>query len=60
MVRVSTSMLLTNSMNGNSDSDNYSHCSLRPEEFTPPPSESDKLQEQETAGTPTDIRDVHF
>ncbi|XP_018331746.1 G1/S-specific cyclin-D2-like [Agrilus planipennis] len=33
---------------------------LRPDEFTPPPSASDKLQEQESAGTPTDVRDVHF
>lgn len=31
----------------------------RPEEFTPPPT-SGKLQELETAVTPTDVRDVQF
>lgn len=31
----------------------------RPDEFTPPPT-SGKLQELETAVTPTDVRDVQF
>lgn len=41
--------------NSNSEVDN----TPRPDEFTPPPT-SGKLQELETAVTPTDVRDVQF
>lgn len=41
------------------DSNREGESTPRPDEFTPPPS-SGKLQELETAVTPTDVRDVQF
>lgn len=60
MVRLSASGLSNPQGLTNSDIENFSSCSVRADEFTPPPSASDKLQEQESAGTPTDVRDIHF
>ncbi|KAB0799007.1 hypothetical protein PPYR_06887 [Photinus pyralis] len=61
MVRVSSSSSQSSSScSTHGDLDNFSTCSVRADEFTPPPSTSDKLQEQESAGTPTDVRDIHF
>ncbi|KAF5285008.1 hypothetical protein FQR65_LT02320 [Abscondita terminalis] len=58
MVRVSSSG--QTSSGTTNDVESYSSCSVRANEFTPPPSAMDKLQEQESAGTPTDVRDIHF
>lgn len=59
MVRISSSPQ-NSEANITSDVESFSSCAVRTDEFTPPPSASDKLQEQESAGTPTDVRDIHF
>lgn len=46
-------------MNCGDNSNREVNSTSRPDEFTPPPS-SGKLQELETAVTPTDVRDVQF
>lgn len=46
-------------MNCGDDSNKKMDVTPRPDEFTPPPT-SGKLQELETAVTPTDVRDVQF